>query len=205
MLAAGPALAAGDVVVTNTETIQAHLDATGKVKDARVYDQLAFTGQGKVDVANPVSTKGLRNLDGFGGYDVKDGKLVTKVDVDGDKGDKTKPPFRRADGGSRDLDRHGLPSGKGRISKRELARDLGLFALVSPESGRPGLGCALAKIVAIVRHVRAPPFRGFNLCSACRRLTGVEAAQSVPAEYRPNARVTSKLYCQTAQALKEAL
>jgi putative membrane protein len=93
LFAAGPALAAGDVVVTNTETIQAQLDATGKVKDARVYDQLAFTGKGKVDVANPVSTKGLRNLDGFGGYDVKDGKLVTTVDVDGDKRLRTVSDF----------------------------------------------------------------------------------------------------------------
>jgi putative membrane protein len=93
LFAAGPALAAGDVVVTNQETIQAHLDATGKVKDARVYDQLAFTGKGTVDVANPVSTKGLRNLDGFGGYDVKDGKLVTKVVVDGDKRLRTVSDF----------------------------------------------------------------------------------------------------------------
>jgi putative membrane protein len=93
LLAAGPALAAGDVVVTNTETIQAHLNATGKVKDARVYDQLAFTGNGTVDVANPVSSKGLRNLDGFGGYDVKDGKLVTTVKVDGDKRLRTVSDF----------------------------------------------------------------------------------------------------------------
>ncbi len=93
LLAAGPAVAASDVVVTNTETIQAHLDATGKVKDARVYDQLAFTGTGSVEVANPVSTKGLRNLDGFGGYDVKDGKLVTKVSVDGDKRLRTVSDF----------------------------------------------------------------------------------------------------------------
>ncbi|HET8615260.1 MAG TPA: hypothetical protein VFL94_07020 [Actinomycetales bacterium] len=93
VFAAGPAFAASDVVVTNTETIQAHLDASGKVKDARVYDQLAFTGQGRVDVANPVSTKGLRNLDGFGGYDVKDGKLVTTVSVDGDKRMRTVSDF----------------------------------------------------------------------------------------------------------------
>jgi putative membrane protein len=93
LFAAGPALAASDVVVTNTETIQAHLDATGKVEDARVYDQLAFTGKGTVDVANPVSSKGLRNLDGFGGYDVKDGKLVTHVTVDGDKRLRTVSDF----------------------------------------------------------------------------------------------------------------
>lgn len=93
VLAAGPSLAASDVVVTNTETIQAHLDASGKVKDARVYDQLALTGSGTVQVANPVSTKGLRNLDGFGGYDVKDGELVTQVSVDGDKRLRTVSDF----------------------------------------------------------------------------------------------------------------
>ncbi len=85
LLGAGPALAASDVAITNTETIQAHLDATGKVKDKRIYEQLSFTGKGTVDVSNPVSTNGLRNLDGFGGFDVKDGKLITKVDVDGAK------------------------------------------------------------------------------------------------------------------------
>lgn len=93
VLAAGPSLAASDVVVTNTETIQAHLDASGKVKDARVYDQLALTGSGTVEVANPVSAKGLRNLDGFRGYDVKDGKLVTKVSVNGDKRLRTVSDF----------------------------------------------------------------------------------------------------------------
>ena len=85
MLGAGPALAASDVTVSNTETIQAHLDATGKVKDKRVYEQLAFTGKGQVDVSNPVSSDGLRNLDGFKGYDVKDGNMVATVDVDGEK------------------------------------------------------------------------------------------------------------------------
>ncbi len=95
LLGAGPALAATDVTVSNTETIQAHLDASGKVKDKRVYEQLAFTGQGSVDVANPVSTDGLRNLDGFGGFDVKDGKLVTKVDVSGEKRLRTVSNFTK--------------------------------------------------------------------------------------------------------------
>lgn len=95
LLGAGPALAATDVTVSNTETIQAHLDASGKVKDKRIYEQLAFTGQGSVDVANPVSSDGLRNLDGFGGYDVKDGKLVTKVDVRGEKRLRTVSNFTK--------------------------------------------------------------------------------------------------------------
>lgn len=95
LLGAGPALAATDVTVSNTETIQAHLDASGKVQDKRVYEQLAFTGQGSVDVANPVSTDGLRNLDGFGGFDVKDGKLITKVDVSGEKRLRTVSNFTK--------------------------------------------------------------------------------------------------------------
>ncbi|MGN6301640.1 MAG: hypothetical protein ACTHN8_11190 [Angustibacter sp.] len=95
LLGAGPALAATDVTVSNTETIQAHLDASGKVKDKRVYEQLAFTGQGKVDVANPVSTDGLRNLDGFGGFDVKDGKLITSVNVSGEKRLRTVSNFTK--------------------------------------------------------------------------------------------------------------
>ena len=83
--AGSPALAAdsGDVTVTNTETIQARLSATGAFQEARVYDQLALSGHGTTTVTNPVSTKGLRNLDGFGGYRVVDGEVVSQVTVDG--------------------------------------------------------------------------------------------------------------------------
>ena len=82
VLAGGPALAA-DVVVSNSETIQAHLNADGTVRDARVYEQIAMAGKGSVTMANPVSTENLRNLDGFGGFNVKDGKMVTTQAVDG--------------------------------------------------------------------------------------------------------------------------
>ena len=87
-VASVPALAAadsGDVAVTNTETVQAKLNATGKLVEARVYDQLALSGHGTATISNPVSTKGLRNLDGFGGYKVVDGSLVSQVTVDGEK------------------------------------------------------------------------------------------------------------------------
>lgn len=86
-----PALAAdgGDVTVTNTETVQARLSATGAFQGARVYDQLALTGHGTATVENPVSTKGLRNLDGFGGYSVVDGRLVTTLSVDGERRERT--------------------------------------------------------------------------------------------------------------------
>ncbi|MFM6847855.1 MAG: hypothetical protein ACKOVB_01990 [Terrabacter sp.] len=87
MLAAAPAAAAGEgqVQVSNTETVQAYLDATGKVDVARVYEQVAMQGRGTVDLQNPVEAQGLRNLDGFGGFEVKDGVMVGRFDVDGEQ------------------------------------------------------------------------------------------------------------------------
>jgi len=82
------AFAAGsddDVKVSNTETVQVAMDASGNIDAKRVYEQLVLTGNGKVDLSNPISTKGLRNLDGFRGYDVKDGAVRIKTDVDGTK------------------------------------------------------------------------------------------------------------------------
>lgn len=83
----------GDVQVSNTETVQARLDATGKLTAARVYEQLAFTGHGTRTVTNPVSTKGLRNLDGFGGFTVKDGAMQATVTVDGEQRLRTVSDF----------------------------------------------------------------------------------------------------------------
>ncbi len=76
--------ATGEPVVTNRETVQAYLDATGNLEVARVYDQLAAFGTGTITVDNPVSSKGFRNLDGFGGFDLKDGQAVQKLEVDGE-------------------------------------------------------------------------------------------------------------------------
>jgi len=90
--AGSPALAAadsGDVAVTNTETVQARLSATGAYQEARVYDQLALSGHGTTTVTNPVSTRGLRNLDGFGGYTVIDGNLVSTLSVDGERRERS--------------------------------------------------------------------------------------------------------------------
>ncbi|GAB3445725.1 hypothetical protein GCM10027517_27060 [Phycicoccus ginsengisoli] len=86
ILAAGPAMAASgsDVLVSNTETVQAYLNASGKVDVARVYEQVAMEGKGTVDLANPVETRGLRNLDSFGGFDVKGGQMVGQYTVDGE-------------------------------------------------------------------------------------------------------------------------
>ena len=87
LIGAGPAQAAGNgsVDVTNTETVQAYLDASGKLDVARVYEQVAMRGTGTVDLSNPVEVSGLRNLDGFGGFDVQQGKMVGRYDVDGER------------------------------------------------------------------------------------------------------------------------
>src|SRR6478736_1383336 len=97
LLAASPAAAAGDgsVQVSNTETVQAYLDATGKVDVARVYEQVAMKGRGTVDLQNPIETQGLRNLDGFSGFDVKDGVMVGSYDVDGEQQLRTVSDFTK--------------------------------------------------------------------------------------------------------------
>ncbi|WP_374968936.1 hypothetical protein [Terrabacter sp. BE26] len=97
MLAAAPAAAAtgGSVQVSNTETVQAYLDATGKVDVARVYEQVAMKGHGTVELANPVETQNLRNLDSFSGFDVKDGAMVGRFDVDGEQRLRSVSDFTR--------------------------------------------------------------------------------------------------------------
>ncbi len=75
----------GTVDVTNTETIQVYTDASGAVQTKRVYEQLAFTGTGTVDVSNPIEADGLRNLDSFGGFDVEGGNQVARLTVDGEE------------------------------------------------------------------------------------------------------------------------
>lgn len=79
------AASGGDVEVVNTETVQSYTDATGKVESSRVYEQLSLTGTGSVHLANPVATSGLRNLDGFTGFDVTKGNQIVDTDVDGVK------------------------------------------------------------------------------------------------------------------------
>ena len=78
LVGAAPAAAATDpgVAVSNTETVQAYLDPTGKLAVARVYEQVAMRGTGTVDLANPVEPQGFRNLDGFGGLEVHDGAIA---------------------------------------------------------------------------------------------------------------------------------
>lgn len=86
MSAATPAFAADDgVKVVNTETVQVYTSPTGHVQTRRVYEQLSLFGSGTVDLKNPVSTSHLRNLDGFGGFDVKNGEQITRTTVAGEK------------------------------------------------------------------------------------------------------------------------
>ena len=87
LMSAAPGLAAGhgDVSVANTETIQVYTSATGEPEQQRVYEQLALTGNGTVHVSNPISTDGLRNLDGFSGFDVEGGRQVADVTVNGER------------------------------------------------------------------------------------------------------------------------
>ncbi len=86
VLAATPAMASdGNVKVVNTETVQVYTSPTGEVQSKRVYEQLDLTGNGTVNLSNPISTDHLRNLDGFGGFSVQDGKQITKTSVSGEK------------------------------------------------------------------------------------------------------------------------
>lgn len=78
--------AAGDGVdAVNTETVQVYMNSNAEPTSKRVYEQLALTGNGKVDLRNPIATKGLRNLAGFGGIKVKNGEQIIDTTVDGTK------------------------------------------------------------------------------------------------------------------------
>jgi len=85
----GNGTTSGKVAVTNTETVQIYTDANGKVDSQRVYEQLTLDGHGSVDLANPISTSGLRNLDGFGGFTVRGGDQIVDTSVDGEKALRT--------------------------------------------------------------------------------------------------------------------
>ena len=76
-------MAASEVVVTDRETVQVYMTPTGEVKVARLYDQVTATGRGTVDISNPVSTDGLRNLEGLSGVDTEGGNAVARISVDG--------------------------------------------------------------------------------------------------------------------------
>ncbi|HEU4547938.1 MAG TPA: hypothetical protein VFR88_16750, partial [Microlunatus sp.] len=83
MTSLSAAAAEDDVQVINTETVSVYTDATGAVDTKRIYEQLALTGSGSVELSNPIETQGLRNLDSFGGFEIKDGEQVAEMTVDG--------------------------------------------------------------------------------------------------------------------------
>lgn len=97
ILAAGPAAAANSpgVAVSNTETVQVFMDPSGGVDVARVYEQIAMEGKGTVQLANPVETRGLRNLDGFGNPRVENGEMVGTYKVDGQQRIRTVSDFTK--------------------------------------------------------------------------------------------------------------
>ena len=68
------AAADGDVEVVNTETVKVYLSPTARSTPSASTSSSTMTGDGTVDFGNPIETNGLRNLDGFEGFDVKDGE-----------------------------------------------------------------------------------------------------------------------------------
>ena len=81
------------VSTVNTETVQTYLNADGKIDSSRIYEQLTLTGDGSLTVKNPVDTNGLRNLNGFGGLDTKDGAIEKHYDVNGVAQDRSVSTF----------------------------------------------------------------------------------------------------------------
>ena len=73
-LGAAAAAQTGDPQVINRETVQAKLDPSGELESARLYSQLTVLGNGTVNVADPSSSKNVRDLDGFSAPMVRDGK-----------------------------------------------------------------------------------------------------------------------------------
>ncbi len=98
VLSAGAGMAADGnqaVAVSNTETVQVFMDPTGQVDVARVYEQVAMSGKGSVDLVNPIEPSGLRNLDGFRTPDVVDGNMVGTFKVDGERRLRTVSSFTK--------------------------------------------------------------------------------------------------------------
>jgi putative membrane protein len=96
---AAPAVAGSSATtpsVVNREVVQAELHSDGSLDVARLFSQLSVVGHGTVRVADPVSGKGLRNLDGFGAPTVKDGNAIYSIKVDGSTTRRTVSDFTKA-------------------------------------------------------------------------------------------------------------
>ena len=92
---AGAGSSASTPSVVNREVVQAELHSDGSLDVARLFSQLSVVGHGVVHVADPVSSKGLRNLDGFGAPSVKDGKAIYTIKVDGSTTRRTVSDFTK--------------------------------------------------------------------------------------------------------------
>ena len=80
---AGAAAAASATSVVDRETVQARLGADGEVESVRLYEQLTVVGDGRVEVVDPTSDEGVRDLDGFDAPAVRGGSARHVLDVDG--------------------------------------------------------------------------------------------------------------------------
>jgi putative membrane protein len=93
---AGAGSSATPPSVVNREVVQAELHSDGTLDVARLFSQLSVVGNGTVHVADPVSGKGLRNLDGFGAPTVKDGNAIYTIKVAGSTTRRTVSDFTKA-------------------------------------------------------------------------------------------------------------
>jgi putative membrane protein len=98
---AGPMSAAvaqngGSPVVTTSQTVKVQLDAQGKPGKGYLFTQVEAHGNGRAEVQVPTSTSGLRNLDGFGGANVKDGKASYSFNVSGTAQQRTVANFTKS-------------------------------------------------------------------------------------------------------------
>ena len=81
-MASVPVLAqSGDAsAITHRQSVRTEMDASGEVTAARIFTQLTVQGDGDVTVALPgQSTRGLRNLDGFGRPQVDGDQVLFNV------------------------------------------------------------------------------------------------------------------------------
>jgi putative membrane protein len=94
---ASPVTSTGDSTpqVVNRETVAAELSSTGKLDVARLISQLTVYGSGTVRVADPTSSKNVRNLDGFSAPDIKDGKALYTITSDGTASRRTVSDFTK--------------------------------------------------------------------------------------------------------------
>lgn len=95
-LSAAAAQNGGSPVITTSQTVKVQLDAQGKPGKGYLFTQVEAHGTGTAQVQVPTSTSGLRNLDGFGGANVKDGKASYSFKVDGTAQQRTVASFTKS-------------------------------------------------------------------------------------------------------------